>query len=511
VSERDDALRRQPGWPGSEESDDEPAQAPVEPASTPSSAPLPSRPPGDFVPADTAPGPLAPETPPPTPDMVFEHQAQKPPAPDRPAPPHREPERPPTSGPRPPPPRYGPPPPRPFDTGQFSAINPQQGPPQQGPPPPPNPQPWGPPQGPPRGQPQPGWQQQRGPRPPAPPGQGQPPANWQAQQYATDPRVAVQPPGSYADRIVRDELVPARRVAPSRGWRLAVFKLTFGMVNLGQSAEELRELDLEARVRAALRGHYKIGVMGKGGVGKTTVSASIGSIFAELRQDDRVVAIDADTAFGKLGSRVDPRAMGSYWELAGDQHLETFADVRNRVGNNAAGLFVLAGEASPARRRVLDPAIYREATARLDRHFTISIVDCSSTMDTPVTQEVLRDLDALIVVSSPWVDGAAAAGQTMDWLANRGLTGLLQRTVVVLNDSDGHADKRTRAILAQQFAGQGQAVVEVPFDGHLRPGGVIERTTEMAPATRRAFIEIAAALAENFPTSDNRERPRDRF
>jgi MinD-like ATPase involved in chromosome partitioning or flagellar assembly len=323
--------------------------------------------------------------------------------------------------------------------------------------------------------------------------------------------VAPPPTGSYADRIIRDELVPPKLVPPSRGWRLALFRLTFGMVNLGQSADEQRQAELEARIKSPLRGHFKIGVMGKGGVGKTTVSASLGSIFAELRQDDRVVAIDADTAFGKLGSRVDPKAMGSYWELAGDQHLETFADVRSRVGNNAAGLFVLAGEASPARRRVLDPAIYREATARLDRHFTISIVDCSSTMDTPVTQEVLRDLDALIVVSSPWVDGAAAAGQTMDWLANRGLTGLLQRTVVVLNDSDGHADKRTRAILAQQFAGQGQAVVEVPFDGHLRPGGVIDRTTEMSPATRRKFLEIAAALAEHFPTSDDRERTRDRF
>jgi MinD-like ATPase involved in chromosome partitioning or flagellar assembly len=248
--------------------------------------------------------------------------------------------------------------------------------------------------------------------------------------------------------------------------------------------------------------------MGKGGVGKTTVSASIGSVFAELRQDDRVVAVDADTAFGKLGSRVDPRAQGSYWELASDQHLETFADVRGRVGNNAAGLFVLAGEATPARRRVLDPAIYREATTRLDRHFTISIVDCSSTMDTPVTQEVLRDLDALVVVSSPWVDGAAAAGQTMDWLAARGLTGLLQRTIVVLNDSDGHADKRTRSILAQQFSSQGQVVVEVPFDGHLRPGGVIDGTAQMSAATRRRFIEIAAALAEHFPTQDDRSRER---
>lgn len=316
------------------------------------------------------------------------------------------------------------------------------------------------------------------------------------------------PPGSYADRIRADQLVPERRIPPSSGWRRALYRATFGLVNVGRSPEEIRQAELEARIKSVLRGHYKVGVMGKGGVGKTTVSATIGSIFAELRQDDRVVAIDADTSFGKLGSRVDPKALGSYWELAGDQHLETFADVRSRVGNNAAGLFVLAGESSPARRRVLDPAIYREATARLDRYFTISIVDCSSTMDSPVTQEVLRDLDALIVVSSPWVDGAATAGQTMDWLANRGLNSLLRRTVVVLNDSDGHADKRTRGILAQQFAGQGQAVVEVPFDPHLRPGGVIAGTTELAQPTRRKFIEIAAALAEHFPTTDDRSRDR---
>jgi len=114
----------------------------------------------------------------------------------------------------------------------------------------------------------------------------------------------------------------------------------------------------------------------------------------------------------------------------------------------------------------------------------------------------------LVVVSSPWVDGAAAAGQTLDWLAARGLNALLQRTVIVLNDSDGHADKRTRSILAQQFSSQGQKVVEVPFDGHLRPGGVIDGIREMSPAARRRFIEIAAALADYFPTHDDRSRER---
>ena len=490
MSDRDDDLRRQLGWTGPEETDYEPA--PVEPTFTQAATPLPTRPPVDFVPPSD---PQQPGDQPdsPTPQTPREPQHERPAGGS-----HQQ---------RPP---YAPPPGLARDTGQFPAVNRRDDPPQWGqqpgwapqpplpPPPPPPHQPPAPP---------------RAPHNPRQHNPGPPTAPWPMPNFGPDTRGMPPPPpaGSYADRIRADDLVPTKQPPPTRGWRLALYRATFGLVNLGQSPEELYEAELEARIRGVLRGHYKIGVMGKGGVGKTTMSASIGSVFAELRQDDRVVAIDADTAFGKLGSRVDPKAMGSYWELAADQHLETFADVRSRVGNNAAGLFVLAGEGSPARRRVLDPAIYREATSRLDRYFTISIVDCSSTMDSPVTQEVLRDLDALIVVSSPWVDGAAAAGQTLDWLANRGLTGLLQRTVVVLNDSDGHADKRTRSILAQQFAGQGQVVVEVPFDGHLRPGGVIERTAEMSPATRRKIIEIAAALASHFPANDDRERTRDRY
>jgi MinD-like ATPase involved in chromosome partitioning or flagellar assembly len=321
------------------------------------------------------------------------------------------------------------------------------------------------------------------------------------------PRIEHGPPApaptnwSYVESFRASELVPTRKVPAGRGWRRALYRASFGLVNLGPGPDERRQAELETKIRSLLRGHYKIGVLGKGGTGKTTIAAAVGSILASLRQDDRVVAIDADTAFGKLASRIDPRAAGSYWELAADQHLHSFADIRSRVGNNAAGLFVLAGEAATARRRILNPQIYREASARLDRHFTISMIDCGSTVDSPVTLEVLRDLDALIVVSSPWVDAASAAGQTMEWLASRGYTGLLHRTVVVLNDSDGHADNRTRSALSEQFARRGQVVIEVPFDAHLRPGGVIDVDNELHRSTRRRFVEIAAAIAEHFVTT----------
>lgn len=302
--------------------------------------------------------------------------------------------------------------------------------------------------------------------------------------------------GSYPDfRPVPED--PRPRPRPTRGWRYAVLAATRGLVNLGPSAQERQATEFEAAIRSTPLGSYKVGVLGKGGVGKTTVAASVGSIFAQLRRQDRVVAVDADTAFGRLGSRIDPRAGGSYWELAGDKNLKSFADVSTRIGNNAAGLYVLTGEPAAGSRRVLDPAIYREAALRLDRHFTISIIDCGSTMDAPVTQEALSDVDALIVVSSPWADGASAAAKTLQWLADRGQADLINRTVVVLNDSDGHADKRARSALAEQFLGRGQAVVEVPFDPHLRPGGVIDVATEMAPATRQRFLQIAATIAQH--------------
>ena len=60
MTDRDDALRKELGWTGPEETDFEPPVPRPEPAA-PAKPPVPSRPPVDFVAPDPAPGPSAEE------------------------------------------------------------------------------------------------------------------------------------------------------------------------------------------------------------------------------------------------------------------------------------------------------------------------------------------------------------------------------------------------------------------------------------------------------------------
>ncbi|HYZ67456.1 MAG TPA: MinD/ParA family protein, partial [Mycobacterium sp.] len=117
MTDRDDALRRELGWTGPEETDYEPPKPKPELSPAPK-PPAPSRPPVDFVPpeppsqADDAATPPAPGPEP----------GQRAAQPDPPPPPFLDPDRP-GGGFRQPPSRYGPPPGLPRDTGPLPAAS----------------------------------------------------------------------------------------------------------------------------------------------------------------------------------------------------------------------------------------------------------------------------------------------------------------------------------------------------------------------------------------------------
>ncbi len=151
------------------------------------------------------------------------------------------------------------------------------------------------------------------------------------------------------------------------------------------------------------------------------------------------------------------------------------------MGSNSSGLFVLAGE-NGSRRGILDPAIYREATMRLDRHFTISIVDCGSTMDAPGhpgghAGHGRADRRVFAVARWGGVGGRADHGMACcPWQ---------DRTDAAFGDRAQRLRRPFRQEDPRGGAGRpvplpSQAVVEVPFDPGLRPGGVINNTGEMS-------------------------------
>ena len=313
------------------------------------------------------------------------------------------------------------------------------------------------PPGPPRG-----WPGPPGSRPPPPPGIRPPPPPG----FRPPPPPHRQPPRPQArpDRRPpgvrpRPSCSPAparrRRPQPTRGWRRIVYAATFGLVNLGPSAAERRVAEYESVIRTRLRGHYKVGVLGKGGVGKTSVAASVGSVFAELRPSDRIVAVDADTAFGRLGSRIDPTTRGSYWELAADRNLQSFADLRARMGRNAVGLYVLAGESRqhpapgagpgglPGSGRAPGPPFHHLG-------HRLRVDDGCARHPGGAARPRCADRGVLTL-----------GRRRIRRRADHGVAGQqrhgrpARRTVVVLNDSDGHADKKTRSLLAQQFTSRG--------------------------------------------------------
>ena len=312
-------------------------------------------------------------------------------------------------------------------------------------------------------------------------------------------------PAKLLDRLSPQTLAPPPKPQPSRGWRQVLLKSTGGLLNPGLSTyeEELRK-DVQT-IRSLLRGDcYKIGVfVGKGGTGKSTIATCIGSIFAEFRSDDRVVAVDADPSFGKLANRIAPETSQTYWDLLGDEaagRLKRWTDVKAHLGSNSdTGLWLLRGEHRTQRRRLIDAAVYSSAMQILDRYMNIAVIDCGQVLEHAVMQEVLPTLNAAIVVGAMEPGAGQAAGETLAWLGGAGYHTLMRNAVIVLNDPRGRASKHTRASLERDFTAHADGpTVVMPFDGHLSAGGVIDTKTGLSARARRVSIEIAAHVARGF-------------
>ncbi|WP_327100838.1 AAA family ATPase [Nocardia vinacea] len=286
------------------------------------------------------------------------------------------------------------------------------------------------------------------------------------------------------------------RLQSSTGVRGALNKVGF---RLGLSPAEQRAEDRRARIRTQLNTPYQIAVISvKGGVGRTTTAATLGSTFAALRPD-RVVAVDGNPDFGDLPTRTAPHPYGlTLRDLAQASNLEAFSTVQSFMSINSADLAVIASPWTIEANEALSGREYATAVEVLRRHFNLLLVDCGTGVLDSVTMSVLQTSDAVVVVTPPTVGGVKGAVATLNWLSSHGMQHLIAKSVVTIVHQQPTKPVVDVAAIEKLFATGQRPTCILPYDDHLAEGGEIDlRLVEKE--TLLAFEELAAGLSDGFP------------
>lgn len=293
--------------------------------------------------------------------------------------------------------------------------------------------------------------------------------------------------------------VPLRRAtkAPGSGWRRAVHHMSGGAINPGMSAEERRLQELVARIRQPVRGDYRIAVLSlKGGVGKTTTTMGLGSIFSSIR-GDRVIAVDANPDFGTLSQRVPLQTRSTVRDLLLDDHIQRYSDVRRHTSQGSSRLEVLASERDPAASEAFSEEEYRAVARILQRFYNIILTDCGTGLMHSAMAGVLDLAHSLVLISSSAIDGARSAAATLDWLSLHGHDHLVRNAVVVINLPRPGAPNVGINQLRDYFLSRCRAVHIIPYDAHLGEGAEID-LHRLSKPVKRAYVELAATVADDF-------------
>ena len=304
--------------------------------------------------------------------------------------------------------------------------------------------------------------------------------------------------GSGAESLTADTVLRTRRPRPQTGWRRRVLAMSGGKVNLGPSAEDRRRAEQLKAARTPVRGSHRVAVISlKGGVGKTTTTAALGSMFANLR-GDRVIAVDANPDRGTLGERVVRESGATIRHLLQNRDKVTrYGDVRAFTSQSPTRLEVLASDADPGASSALSEQDYVDTLDTLERFYNLVLTDCGTGLLHDAMRGVLGLASSIVVVSSASLDGARSASATLDWLEAHGLDQLARNAVVVISSVRPGGGIVDVLQLEDHFASRCRAVVTIPYDPHLEAGGVLD-LDELGDSTVAAYRELAAVVGEGF-------------
>ncbi|MDQ6753893.1 MAG: hypothetical protein M3017_10865 [Actinomycetota bacterium] len=300
-----------------------------------------------------------------------------------------------------------------------------------------------------------------------------------------------------AAALTADRLLVKPAAEPVGGWRLWLYRASFGYINLGDSDRVRIQRAMEHRISARLgqRTRYVPVLSRKGGVGKTTVTTLLGMALADLRED-RVIAMDANPDRGTLSDRSPGRADFTARQLVNDRFaVSSFSQLSHYVAREGSRLDVLASDTDPAVAHAFDDADYRAVTDILGRYYSIVLTDSGTGMVHSVMTGTLEKADAVVLVSGGSVDEARLASETLSWLEAHGRHDLVAKAIVVINMSGGEGTQVNIDEIEDHFRSRVRNVLRIPYDRHLAEGSRV-RLDQLRTATRDAIIELAALVVD---------------
>ncbi|WP_402377994.1 MinD/ParA family ATP-binding protein [Isoptericola rhizosphaerae] len=246
----------------------------------------------------------------------------------------------------------------------------------------------------------------------------------------------------------------------------------------------------------------------KGSAGKTPTTANIGAAFGDVRGGG-VCAWDNNETMGTLGQRTVPaRFNTTVLDLLAN--LSQFERIDAKKGElsgfmrpqESGQYHVLASDDDPAQMIQIGAEEFARIHTVLTRYYDVLVVDTGNNSRAENFVAAIDAADALVIPTRWSEDCVTRAGKLVDQLRASGHGDLVERAVTVVTGppaTEATADdiRTWRAWFTETTA----AVVDIPMDKHIGGGGPIVHE-HLAPAARRAYLSVAARVAEQFTAAE---------
>lgn len=307
--------------------------------------------------------------------------------------------------------------------------------------------------------------------------------------------------------VAKQRVVELPEVA-KMGWRGWVAR-TFNIA-MTKSKNEVRQ-DILSHARDIVNTPFEdsivIGVTSfKGGCGKTPVTVLLGGIIAETRNQP-VLAIDADLHGTLLGRGTDPAQWtpdsGHATLLA--SRLQSYGSEQNRledyVHHGEGSLDILSGNTF-GKKSLLTREQYRAVVDKAREDYQIILVDMSQVKEADLYDEVMKSLDALVMLTTPTETALVFQENMATFLRGHGVDAKLGLQRITMINHIYSKDNADIATLAEGLRLADRApddpdrrveVCELPFDRHIAQNTQIH-LDQIAQSTREELTLAAGAL-----------------